>query len=84
MVPMSLQSGLTVRVNVWAKSDRKLQVIRSPYLADHMPVVLSTTHLTYSAIPFVFPTIYRDAVMRCLMYDKDRHRFLQEVNRQTE
>ena len=30
------------------------------------------------------PSIDRDAPMRCLLYGKDRHIFLQEVDRQTE
>ena len=84
LTPLSLQSGLHIRTHVWTKSGRKLQLIKSPYLADHMPVVMSMTHLTYSAIPPVLPCIDRDAVMRCLLYGKDRHLFLQEVEKQTD
>ena len=52
IVPMSLQKGLDIRANAWIKSGRKLQLIKSPYLADHMPIVLSMTHLTYIYLRF--------------------------------
>ena len=61
------------------KSGRKLQMIKSRSLADHVPSALSFHRGVYMAAARTAPTIDRDALVRCVLYGKGRHHFIKEV-----
>ena len=55
--------------SVWIRSGRKLQLIKSVHLADHVPFSISHKRVVYPVLAHhIKPKVDRDALMKCLLY----------------
>ena len=67
------EEALEHKTAVLIRSGRKLQLVKSIYLADHMPVMLSHKRSIYVVAAHNHtPKVDRDALMRCLLYGYKR------------
>jgi hypothetical protein len=82
-VPLSLNYGLSVRPHVWMKSCRKLQLIRTQHSVDQVPIAISFPSHIYAAMPAPRIKADRDAIVMCLLYGKQRNKFIEVVEQMT-
>ena len=74
-VPLSVWQcqALCASSSVWIHSGRRVQLIKSPILADHMPVACTVKRAIYVCTMRATPKVDRDAIMRCMMYGYKRN-----------
>ena len=80
-VPLSVwkKTELEAHASMWIKSGRRVQLIKSPTLADHVPVVFSCRRALYVCTVRVAPRVCRDSIMRCLLHGYKRNTLVSNV-----
>ena len=74
-VPLSVweNSELQPKCSVWLRSGRNIQLIKSIFLADHLPVCVSHKKAVYIVLSHMKrKSVDRDSLMKCLLYGHKR------------